>query len=215
MIISFIYSSDAYVVGDFNTIRSPTAGLHNSESSKGQIDQHKLAAGRKSLFRYSVEEILKGQVIIRSRAFATFSATEFSRAACGPWAVCCAGLPYCFISSVANLVVSTLKLARNCEQQWCKEFCSGKKILEQPVATCSVSMGICHDFHCRQCTALLRYSFYFTLWFFTSVRFTWWMPKTPSAFKLYDATGKQVSWIFINSAQHFGSLFYLTLTQKS
>jgi len=27
-----------------------------------------------------VEEILKGQVIIRSRAFATFSATEFSRA---------------------------------------------------------------------------------------------------------------------------------------
>ena len=58
-----------------------TAGLHNSESSKGQIDQHKLAACRKSLFRGSVEEILKGQVIIRSRAFATFSATEFSRAA--------------------------------------------------------------------------------------------------------------------------------------
>jgi len=39
-----------------------------------------------------VEEILKGQVIIRSRAFATFSATEFSRATCGPRAVCCAGL---------------------------------------------------------------------------------------------------------------------------
>ena len=56
-------------------------GLHNSESSKGQIDRHKLAAGRKSLFRGSVEEILKGQVIIRSRAFATFSATEFSRSA--------------------------------------------------------------------------------------------------------------------------------------
>jgi len=56
-------------------------GLHNSESSKGQTDEHKLAAGRKSLFRHSVEEILKGQVIIRSRAFATFSATEFSRAA--------------------------------------------------------------------------------------------------------------------------------------
>ena len=34
-----------------------------------------------SLFCHSVEEILKGQVIIRSRAFATFSATEFSRAA--------------------------------------------------------------------------------------------------------------------------------------
>jgi len=46
--------------------------------SKGQIDQHKLAAGHKSLFRHSVEEILKGQVIIRSQAFATFSATEFS-----------------------------------------------------------------------------------------------------------------------------------------
>jgi len=58
-----------------------TAGLHNSESSKGQIDQQKLAVGRKSLFRRSVEEILKGQVIIRSRPFATFSATEFSRAA--------------------------------------------------------------------------------------------------------------------------------------
>jgi len=57
------------------------SGLHNSESSKGQIDQHKLAAGCKSLFRGSVEEILKGQVIIRSRVFATFSATEFSRAA--------------------------------------------------------------------------------------------------------------------------------------
>jgi len=56
-------------------------GLHNSESSKGQIDQHKLAAGRKSLFRGSVEEILQGQVIIRSRAFAKFSATEFSRVA--------------------------------------------------------------------------------------------------------------------------------------
>ena len=60
---------------------SSKAGLHNPESSKCQIDQHKLAAGRKSLFRHSVEEILKGQVIIRSRAFATFSATEFSRAA--------------------------------------------------------------------------------------------------------------------------------------
>ena len=66
-------------VGQTLTI-SLIAGLHNSESSKGQIDQHKLAAGRKSLFRHSVEEILKGQVIIRSRAFATFSATEFSRA---------------------------------------------------------------------------------------------------------------------------------------
>jgi len=75
-------------------ILQSTAGLHNSESSKGQIDQHKFPAGCKSLFRHRVEEILKGQVIIRSRAFATFSATEFSRAACGPRAVCCAGLVY-------------------------------------------------------------------------------------------------------------------------
>ena len=67
----------------WNTVRRKglRSGLHNSESSKGQIDQHKLAVGRKSLFRHSVEEILKGQVIIRSRAFAIFSATEFSRAA--------------------------------------------------------------------------------------------------------------------------------------
>jgi len=76
--------------GNFN--KKCRAGLHNSESSKGQIDQHKLAAGRKSLFRHRVEEILKGQVITRSRAFATFSATEFLQAACGPRAVCCAGL---------------------------------------------------------------------------------------------------------------------------
>ena len=74
------------------TMELLNSGLHNSESSKGQIDQHKLAAGRKSLFRDSVEEILKGQVIIRSRAFATFSATEFSQAAWGPRAACCAGL---------------------------------------------------------------------------------------------------------------------------
>jgi len=63
-----------------NTFNPSKTDRHNSESSKGQIDQHKLAAGRKSLFRRSVEEIVKGQVIIRSRAFATFSATEFSRA---------------------------------------------------------------------------------------------------------------------------------------
>jgi len=66
---------------DFTIIHAYRAGLHKSESSKGQIDQHKLAAGRKSLFRHSVEEIRKGQVIIRSRAFATFSAIEFSPAA--------------------------------------------------------------------------------------------------------------------------------------
>jgi len=43
-----------------------TPGLHNSESSKAQIDQFKFSAGRKSLFRCSLEEILKRQVIIRS-----------------------------------------------------------------------------------------------------------------------------------------------------
>ena len=53
-----------------------TTGLHNSESSKGQIDQHKFPAGRKSVFRCNVEEILKRQLIVRSWAFATFSTTE-------------------------------------------------------------------------------------------------------------------------------------------
>ena len=37
------------------------AGLHNSESLRGQIDQHRFAAGRKSLFCCSLEEILKRQ----------------------------------------------------------------------------------------------------------------------------------------------------------
>ena len=41
-------------------------GLHNSESSKGQIDQHAFAAGHKILFHCSLEEILKRQTIIRS-----------------------------------------------------------------------------------------------------------------------------------------------------
>jgi len=50
---------------------SSKSGLHNSESSKRQIDQHKFAAGRKSLFRCSLEEIPEWQSIYRSRAFAT------------------------------------------------------------------------------------------------------------------------------------------------
>ena len=74
------WSVDAHAIFLY-TKAHVTPGLHNSESSKGQTDQHKLATGRKSLFRGSVEEILKGQVIIRSRAYATFSATDFSRAA--------------------------------------------------------------------------------------------------------------------------------------
>ena len=52
------------------------AGLHNSENSNVEIDPHKFAAGRKSLFPGSSEEILKRQWIIRSRTFATFSAIE-------------------------------------------------------------------------------------------------------------------------------------------
>jgi len=59
-----------------NALKDSWAGLHNSESSKGQIDQHKFAAGRKSLFRCNAEEILKEQLIVRSRAFAKFSTTE-------------------------------------------------------------------------------------------------------------------------------------------
>jgi len=37
------------------------AGLHNSESSKVEIELHKFAAGRTSLFRCCSEEILKRQ----------------------------------------------------------------------------------------------------------------------------------------------------------
>jgi len=61
------------------------AGLHNSESSKGKIVLHTFAAGRKSLFRCSVEEILKEQLIIRSRAFSTFSAIEKDLAGRKKW----------------------------------------------------------------------------------------------------------------------------------
>jgi len=47
------------------------SGLHDSESSKGQIDQYKFRAGRKRLFGpeayvCSLEEILKRHLIIRS-----------------------------------------------------------------------------------------------------------------------------------------------------
>jgi len=42
------------------------AGLLNSESLQGQIDEHKFAAGRKTLFRCSSKEILNRQLIIRS-----------------------------------------------------------------------------------------------------------------------------------------------------
>jgi len=38
--------------------------IGQAESSKGPIDQHKFATGRKSLFRCNVEEILKRQLII-------------------------------------------------------------------------------------------------------------------------------------------------------
>jgi len=52
--------------------------LHNSESSEGQIDQHKFSAGRKSLFRCTVIWKNFGMTInyTRSRAFAIFSAIE-------------------------------------------------------------------------------------------------------------------------------------------
>jgi len=85
------------------------AGLHNSESSKSQIDQHKLVAGRKSLFCHRVEENLKGQVIIRSQAFATFFATEFSRAARKDLAghmrpACCAGSRVCLVTEITYYV---------------------------------------------------------------------------------------------------------------
>jgi len=50
--------------------------MQNAESSKGRIDQHKFVADWKNLLRCCVEESLKGQLIIRNRSFAIFSATE-------------------------------------------------------------------------------------------------------------------------------------------
>jgi len=73
--------------------------LHNSESSKGQIDQHKFAAGHKSLFRCSLEEIMERQLIIRSRASGKFSAIEkaltgHKKSSCGQYDVqACCNLP--------------------------------------------------------------------------------------------------------------------------
>jgi len=43
-----------------------------TQSWKAQVDQYKFAAGRKSLFRCSLEEILVGRLIIRSRALQHF-----------------------------------------------------------------------------------------------------------------------------------------------
>jgi len=48
----------------------------------GQIDQHKFAMGCKSQFCCRAEDIMKGQFIIRSQAFATFSTTEKTLAGC-------------------------------------------------------------------------------------------------------------------------------------
>jgi len=59
----YYYESKAF---DRFTLCYSKSGLHNSESSKDQIYQNKFAAGRKSLFLRSLEEILKRQLVIRS-----------------------------------------------------------------------------------------------------------------------------------------------------
>jgi len=64
-------------------------GLHNS-SSKGQIISTNLPRAAKVYFismwrfRYCMEEILERQLLIRGRAFATFSTME---KACSPRAI--------------------------------------------------------------------------------------------------------------------------------
>ena len=59
-----------------------TSGLHNSESSKCQIDPHEFATSHRSLFYCGMEKILKQQLFIKIRAFATFSATEKALMGC-------------------------------------------------------------------------------------------------------------------------------------
>jgi len=57
-------------------------GLHNSESSKGQVININLPRAAKVYFismcrfRCSMEDILEQQFLIRGRAFATFSTIE-------------------------------------------------------------------------------------------------------------------------------------------
>jgi len=57
-------------------------GLHNSESSKGQIIKINLPRAAKvyliSMWRFhcSMEEVLQRQLLIRGRAFATYSTIE-------------------------------------------------------------------------------------------------------------------------------------------
>jgi len=66
-----------------------TAGLHNSESSKGQMISINLPRAAKIIFHFrvqislyiSTEEIVKRQLFIRGRAFATF--LEFEKAFAG------------------------------------------------------------------------------------------------------------------------------------
>jgi len=68
-------------------------GLHNSESSKGRIDQLKFATGHKSLFHCSLEEILKLYYLIEVGLLQHFlQLRKLSRTAYGSRAVCCAGL---------------------------------------------------------------------------------------------------------------------------
>jgi len=80
--------------------------MHYSQSSKGQVDQHKCTAERKSLFRCCLEEILGRQlIIIRSWAFAAFSAIE--KALAGRM-LCTAGL-HCIvqIESLVQILFSS------------------------------------------------------------------------------------------------------------
>ena len=65
-----------------------TTGLYNSESSKNQIINNDLPQAANayfiSMWRFhcSMDEILKQQLLIRGRAFATFSTIEKALAGC-------------------------------------------------------------------------------------------------------------------------------------
>jgi len=68
------------------TLRLSNPALHSSESSKGQVDQHKFAAGCINLFRCSWEGILERQLSEVGHLQHSLQLRKLSRAAC------CAGL---------------------------------------------------------------------------------------------------------------------------
>jgi len=83
-------------IGIFNQLLMmtfcPSSGLHNSESSKGQIDQHKFVVSRNGVFDFIVGR--NSVTTIPSQAFCNIFCWESS---CRPQEkllqLCCAALP--------------------------------------------------------------------------------------------------------------------------